>query len=144
MGLNDFWKRLAGEGYGDGPEPAWGPRIACDDAKAVMSDLALGTGGITTAQAKTMMGLVVGTSSETEFNDLVSSAVTVNPANADDRRTRRQSIADVIYSACVSIERGLPGSPYTNGETLRRRVRDHINHASTGGIAQGTIALANQ
>lgn len=144
MAVNDFWKRLAGEGYGDGPPPPWGPRIACDDAKAVMTDLALQTGGINTATAKLMLQITPGTSSEAEFDDLVSSALTINPANADDRQRRRKDLADVIYAACSMAERALPSNPYSTGEAIRRRVRDHINHATTGGVAQLSLGAANQ
>ena len=142
MATNDFWRRVSGLPSDPPSEDDASERIGTELLGAILFDLAIGSGGYTTAQARVSMQLVPGSDADTEFTDLVNSAITVTNANANTRRFLRGMVADGISAACAISEQGttFPGTPYATPEAVRQRVREII--IAFGGTPQGTLAPA--
>lgn len=137
MAVGDFWKRALGVELTAAQEPT---RIGAHLLRGCFVDLAIGSGGITLATARTLMACPVGTDSGTEFGDLITSALTVTDANANVQRAKRLMIADAVFSAIAIGERGprVPSNPYNTGESVRLRAKAIVT--GLGGTNSGTMA----
>jgi hypothetical protein len=137
MAVGDFWRRALGVELTAAQESM---RIPAHLLRGCFVDLAIGSGGITLAQARTLMVCPVGTDSGTEFGDLITSALTVADANANVQRAKRLMIADAVFSAIAIGERRakVPSNPYPTGESVRLRAKAIV--AGLGGTPSGTLA----
>jgi len=141
MATNDFWRRVGGLPSDPPLESDAQERIGTELFGAILMDLAVGSGGYSTAEARVSMQLVPGSSADNEFIDFVSSAMTVTNANANTRKFLRMLLAIAVRAVCSISEQGnaFPASLYDTPEKVRLRVKEII--VSLGGVPQGSLAL---